>query len=144
MLPWSKLRVPGESVLRCNRAGDVCDDPDYDRAGECAVRGAVEHSRVRVLPERSNDRMPGLCGRHRNTAAETRQDGDNGGVAVVRHERRRDTGCDDRAWKRNASELQPDNGSGEHVGVVWYDKFERGRGSMLGRTGSDKGDDDVH
>src|SRR4030095_16573481 len=78
------------------------------------------------------------------TAAETWKDSDDGGIAGVRHECRRDTGCNDRAGKRDASKLQPVDGGSEYIGRVWVDAIERVPGSMLRRTSSNHGDDVVH
>jgi hypothetical protein len=38
----------------------VCGDTDDDRLGQRAVRSAVEHRGMRILPERSDDDMSGL------------------------------------------------------------------------------------
>src|SRR6188474_605875 len=121
----------------------VCNDADDDGVGKCAVRGTVELSRVWVLPERSNAHMSGICRGHRSTAAEAWQDSDNGSIAGVRHQRRRGTGCNDRARDGDAGKLQPGNGDDTDIGNVWVDEFERVCSSVLRRTGDDRGDDDV-
>ena len=77
-------------------ARDVCDDADDDGFGKCVVRGAVESGWMRVLPERDDDDLSRIHVRDRDTVAAGREDGEYGSGIGMRHERRRDTGSDDR------------------------------------------------
>ena len=62
----------------------VCDDTGVrDRPCGFDMCGAVTNSRVRILPERSDDDLSGLRGGDRSTAAEARKDGDDGSDVVV-------------------------------------------------------------
>src|SRR5882672_11289491 len=98
----------GDSDVAGERARDGGDDADDDRSSKRVVRGEPESGGMRVLAERDDDHLPGIPVRDGYTATTTRQDGDDGGDADVRHERRRGAGSGDSADERDAGELQPD------------------------------------
>src|ERR1700675_3632583 len=94
----------------------------YGHSGR-AVRGAVESGWMWILPERSNDHLPGVPDGDRDTATTARKDGDDGSDAVVRHERRRDSGSGDSADERDAGQLQPDKGDDPCAGEPARDRI---------------------
>ena len=102
MLLRSRMRAASEPDMPDDIAWDVRDDTDDDRSSERVVRGAVESAWMRVLPERDDDDLSRIHVRDRYTVAATREDGDDGSDIGVRHERRRDTGSDDRVDAGNA------------------------------------------
>src|SRR5258705_10731305 len=95
---------------------------------------------MRVLAERDDDHLPGIPVRDWDTATTTGQDGDDGGDADVRHERRRDAGSGDSADQRDAGELQPDPGDDPGGGESAGNGIP---GGVLWRRVDDTGDDDV-
>src|ERR1051325_8443506 len=91
MLLESWLLTAFESDVHHGRCTDVRSDAERNRAGECNLPGTIEHRWMRVLPERSDDHLPGLRGRDRCAAATTGQDRVNGCNTELRHERRRNS-----------------------------------------------------
>ena len=144
MLLRSRMRAAGECDLRERGALAVCDNTDDNRASECAMRGAVESCRMRVLPERDDDDLSRIPVRDRDTVAAAREDGEYGSDAGVRHERRRDTGVGSSVDERNAGKLQPCKSDDSDKCNVWSDVDIRIPGSVLWRTSKSNGDDDVH
>src|SRR5262245_27200573 len=138
------MRAARESALPGSDAESVCGDSDDVRPGELAVRSAVEHRRLRLLPERSDDDLSGLRGGDRRTAAAAWQDCNDGGDAGVRHERRRNSGVGGGADECDTSELQPGTSNDSGVTDVWNDVIERIPSSVLRRSRYGDGDDDVH
>jgi len=139
-----RIIMPNESDMPDGIAGDICDDADDDGNSERVVRGAVESAWLRVLPERDDDDLSRILVRDGSTAAETREDCNDGSVIVVRHERRWDTRVDDRVDERDACELQSGKSDDTSECVVWTDIDVRIPGDVLRRACVGSVDDDVH
>src|SRR5258705_5324914 len=103
MCATGESAMPGsDSDVAREHARDGSGDADDNGSSKRVVRGKPEPGWMRVLAERDDDHLPGIPVRDWDTATTTGQDGDDGGDADVRHERRRDGGSGDSADQRDA------------------------------------------
>ena len=141
-LLWSRVRAAGQPDLHDGSDTGVRDGAEPgNRPDRRAVRSAGEPGRMRILPQRDDDHLPGLPVRYGRADTATRQDRINGSDVGVRHERRRHRRCDDRLRVGDASKQEPGQSDVQPAGGVPGHGLPDG---VLRRGGNDDGDDDVH